>query len=184
MCYTSYMGAGPTKFTLRLTDDAAANLDMVVRRDGLTKRSAIEAAVELATLFCGDADRRQKLVPHLEPVALERAVEAAWVACYQLAARHNTSREHRVEVDVRLDSEWVADLKACSAKRHLPLNATVACVFTPWGSGWCPLGDPAYDARLALWTWAAQRARERDYERRSRRSTEAPAAPAVHVAGM
>lgn len=175
---------GTGQLKLRLDTEAAANLQRVSRRDGLTQRACVEVAIQLATLFCGDVERRRSELPHFSPEeleALERAVAAAWPACYRLASRDAYGGIERTAVTVQVEEPRLQELKECAEARRVPVNAILATVFTPWGSGWCERGDPAYELRDKLWEWAAQPARERDADRRSRLSQDAPQPPAADV---
>lgn len=164
---------------------AAANLREAAAR-GLTQRSCVEVAFELAVLFCGDAQSRRDALPQFTPAeleALERAVTAAWDAALRISARDNRGNVPRTEFQARVEAPRMEALKACAEAKQITVNPIVATVFTPWGSGWCDHGDPAYGLRPKLWEWAAERARARDYERRSRSTQEGPQATAVDVTG-
>lgn len=176
------------QFKLHLDRRALANFHEVERRDGLTQRSCVEVAFELASLFCGDAESRRARLPQWsdeELAALERAVTAAWQACYRIGARDamKSRKAARKTITVEIETARMESLKACSMAKEVALHAIVATVFTPWGSGWCPKGDLAYEIRQKLWDWAKQPARDRDHDRRSRSTQEGPQAPAGDVTG-
>lgn len=149
---------------IRLTDDAWLNFNEACLRAGLIIRSALEAAVELVSLFTRSPERRLATVPHLTGPVLEQVVVAAWEAAERIERRHRSARESRHKISIRTDAASVGVLRDALEARRISINAALASVFTPWGSGW---GDAAaYQLRLDLWEWAAEKARARDYLRR------------------
>lgn len=154
-------------FGIRLTEDAFRNFHGACAIDRLTIRSGVEAAGELVKLFCGPPEYRRLVAPDLPVSTLEEVVELAWVACWAVQARHR-SGEPREKISIRTQRAWVEELDRCVKRRdpHLSLNSVIACVFTPWGSGWGT--HEQYEVRHQMWVWAAKRASGRDYLRRRR----------------
>lgn len=167
------MGEGELKLGLRFTRDAWESVRRVAHRDGLTMRSTVETAVDWAVFFCRPAEERRTMVPPGTDIeALERVVAAAWAACERIERRYAKGRERRESLTVTIDAERHELITKCGQLRHLSVNSIVASVFTPWGSGWVPRGDPAYNLRDELWGWRVAEARKRDSDRRHWRSQE------------
>lgn len=75
---------------VRFTDDAWHNFQEACLRHGLTMRSALEAAVELVSLFAASPEQRLVAVPQLAGPVLEEVVGAAWRAAERIDLRHRS----------------------------------------------------------------------------------------------
>lgn len=151
---SSTVGLPPTRFSCRVAP----------LLNGSVGNDALEAAVELVSLFVVSPEQRLVTVPHLAGPVLEKVVSAAWQAVVHIEVRHRTARERRYKITIRTEPGSLEVLREGLEDQRFSLNAALASVFTPWGSEW---GDSAaYQLRLDLWAWAAERARARDYLRR------------------
>lgn len=157
-----------TAVAVRLSSGAFQNFEEACRRDRLTTRSALEAAIELVLLFADDPERRQARVRHLSAIVLEDVVTEGWETARRFDTQPGSLRE-RVKVEARTEIERVAELKMALAARQISMQATLASVFSPWRRGWTTA--ERRKLRHDLWRWAAVAAGNRDFQRRRRPRT-------------
>lgn len=168
-------------FGVRFTHDAWANFVGACECSRLTNRSGLEAAIELVHLFCSDPRQRRALFPDVDPEVFEGVVMTAWRYAAGLEDRHRTAREQRAPLNIRTEAWRVEALRRCIEEHAhgISMNAAIASVFTPWGHDWNRGSKEAYELRIRLWEWAAERGRARDQGRSRKRTVPAAAAMVV-----
>lgn len=149
--------------SVRLTDVGYTRLGEVAAEHGITNRALFEAFV--MSFFHVEQRRQAGELPPAEATA----VEAVWATAARIDhdARSARRGELRHRVPIEMDADLATFMKTICNERNVTMNSFLATAVTPWGSGWG--GPDEVSARERQWSWAVDRARVLDLERRRRK---------------